>query len=524
MSMEVDSGSVALPPTEHRPTTAATVLCYNCGAPIDGTQAAGALCNDCLKTTVDITQGIDREGVLLMCRDCDRWLSPPSQWVGATLESRELLALCLRKLRGLNKSRIIDAHFIWTEPHSRRVKLKITVQQEAFQGAILQQDFPVEFVQQYKQCPDCAKSYTHNTWRAVVQVRQKVPHKRTFLYLEQLILKQGAHKDTINIKENPNGIDFFFAQRNHAEKFVDFLTSVSPVRTKKAQELISHDVHTSSTSYKHTYSCELVPICKDDLVALPPKLARQIGSISPLVLCYRVGTAINLLDPNTLQIADLNTAIYWRSPFSPIADVQELVEFIVMDIEPTGPENGRFVLADVTIVRASDLGVNDTEYLVRTHLGAVLHAGDSVMGYHLTGTQFNNENFEEIENSKQYAGTIPDVILVKKHYPARKKGKSRNWRLKRITKEESAEQRGRKGAGDADRDEVDYEQFLRDIEADEELRQGMNMYRNPQHGAKNVAQDAAMETDGEEDDGLEIPMDQLIDEMDDINLEDHEEV
>ena len=519
MSMEIDSSAVPLPSIQQRQSTAPTILCYNCGAPIDGTQAAGALCSDCLKLTVDITEGIERDGVLFMCRDCDRWLSPPSQWVMAAPESRELLALCLRKLRGLNKSRIIDASFIWTEPHSRRVKLKITVQQEAFQGTILQQTFEVEFVQQFRQCPDCAKSYTHNTWRAVVQVRQKVPHKRTFLYLEQLILKQGAHKETINIKEVPNGIDFYFSQRNHAEKLVDFLTSVSPARTKKSQELISMDVHTSSKSYKFTFSCELVPICKDDLVALPIKLAKQIGNISPLTLCYRVGTSVNLLDPNTLQVSDLSTPIYWRTPFPPIADVQDLVEFIVMDIEPIGPQKGRFLLAEATIMRASDLGVNDITYLIRTHLGSILHAGDSVMGYHLTGTQFNNEHFEAIEDSKQYAGTIPDVVLVKKHYPERKKGKSRNWKLRRMAREES-EMKPRKQ--DQDREEVDYEQFLRDLEADPELRVGLNMYRDPQHVERNVAMDTEMETDGE-DEGLEIPMDQLVDEMEDVGLEDEEE-
>lgn len=519
-SMDIDSAGVPLPSHQLRQSTAATILCYNCGAPIDGTQAAGALCSDCLKLTVDITAGIEKDGILLMCRDCDRWLSPPSSWVVAMPESRELLALCLRKLRGLAKSRIIDASFIWTEPHSRRIKLKITVQQEAFEGTVLQQTFEVEFVQQYKQCPDCAKSYTHNTWRAVVQVRQKVPHKRTFLYLEQLILRNGAHKETINIKEVHNGIDFFFSARNHAEKFVDFLKSVAPVHTKKAQELISMDIHTSTTSYKFTFSCELVPICKDDLVALPIKLARQIGNISPLVLCYRIGTAVNLIDPNTLQVADLSTPIYWRTPFGPLADVKELVEFVVMDIEPVGPPKGRFLLAEATIMRASDFGSNDTSYNVRTHLGAVLHPGDSVMGYHLTGTQFNNEYFDAIEESKQYSGTIPDVVLVKKHYPARKKGKSRNWKLKRMGREES-EMKPRKQ--DVDRDEVDYEQFLRDLEADPELRQGVHLYRN-EAKEKQVAMDSEMDTDDDDDEGLEIPMDQLIDEMEDIGLDDGEEI
>lgn len=88
------------------------------------------MCYDCIKLNVDISEGIQREATIHFCRGCDRWLQPPSHWVSAALESRELLALCLRRLRGLTKVRIIDASFIWTEPHSKRVKVKITVQQE----------------------------------------------------------------------------------------------------------------------------------------------------------------------------------------------------------------------------------------------------------------------------------------------------------------------------------------------------------------------------------------------------------
>ena len=46
------------------------------------------------------------------------------------LESKEMLSLCLSKVQGLNKVKFIDATFIWTEPHSRRIKVKITVQKE----------------------------------------------------------------------------------------------------------------------------------------------------------------------------------------------------------------------------------------------------------------------------------------------------------------------------------------------------------------------------------------------------------
>ena len=408
--MELDS-AVPISSLPTRNENLATILCHQCGAPIDGTTAVNSLCQDCFKLSSDISDGIPREGTLHMCRDCDRWLSPPSQWVSASLESRELLALCLRKLTGLGRKRIIDASFIWTEPHSRRIKVKITIQSEVGEGTILQQMFEVEYVVANYQCPDCAKSFTHNIWRANVQVRQKVPHKRTFLYLEQLILKYGAHKDTINIKEVDSGIDFFYAQRNQAEKFVDFLSSVAPVRVKKSQQLISMNVHTSAKSYKFSFSVELIPICKDDLVALPLKMAQQAGSIAPLTICYRIGTAVNLIDPNTLQTADITTPLYWRTPFASLADVRELTEFVVMDIEPTGQSKGRFVLADAKVRRSADFGANDVEYTTRTHLGALLHPGDSALGYHMSATNFNNPELEAIEANKKYAAQLPDVVL-----------------------------------------------------------------------------------------------------------------
>ncbi|EFW19625.1 ribosome-binding protein [Coccidioides posadasii str. Silveira] len=524
MSMDLDA-PVSFEPVSFQPQQqAATILCCNCGAPIDGTTAAGALCEDCIKLTIDISEGIQREATLHMCKDCERWLQPPSQWISAALESRELLALCLRKLRGLSKVRIIDASFLWTEPHSKRIKVKITIQQEVFQGTILQQTFEVEYVVASQQCPECAKSYTANTWRASVQVRQKVPHKRTFLHLEQLILKHGAHKDTINIKEVKDGLDFFFSQRNHAERLVDFLSSVAPVRVKKSQQLISMDVHTSTKSYKISFSVELIPICKDDLVALPIKLAKSLGNISPLTLCYRVGTSVNLLDPNTLQIADIPSPIYWRSPFKNLADVQELVEFIVMDIEPIGHSSGRFYLAEATVARASDLGVNDTTYFTRTHLGGVLHPGDSVMGYHLTGTNFNDENFEALEQSGTYSSTIPDVVLVKKYYARKKKHKSRNWRLKRLDREVEDHPSASSRQQGQDRLEEDFEMFLRDIEEDTELRSTLALYKAQQkpraHADQMDGVEMNVDDDSDDDDVPKINMDELLDEFEELNMED----
>jgi nonsense-mediated mRNA decay protein 3 len=382
---------------------------------------------------------------------------------------------------------------------------------------VLQQAFEVEYVVAYQQCPDCAKSYTANTWRACVQVRQKVPHKRTFLYLEQLILKHGAHKDTINIKEVKDGLDFYFAARNSAEKFVDFLNSVAPVQMKKSQELISMDIHTSTKSYKFSYSVHLVPICKDDLVAIPIKLAKQIGNISPLGLCYRVGTSVNILDPSTLQTADVSTPIYWRAPFTPLADVQELVEFIVMDIDLLPNQKGRWHLAEATVAKATDLGSNDRTFFTRTHLGNVLHPGDSVMGYMLTGTNFNNPQFDALEASNTYASQIPDVMLVKKFYARKKKSKNRNWRLKRMARDEG-DLLPKKA--DQERMDRDYEMFLRDVEEDNELRSTLALFKAQQKAKADAEAMSVVETEDGEDETPKIDMEELLDDFDDLHVQD----
>lgn len=44
---------------------------------------------------------------------CVRYNRPP--WVSCELESKELLALCLKKVQGLNKVKLVDAGFVWTE-------------------------------------------------------------------------------------------------------------------------------------------------------------------------------------------------------------------------------------------------------------------------------------------------------------------------------------------------------------------------------------------------------------------------
>jgi len=76
--------------------------------------------------------------------------------------------------------------------------------------------FAVDLKVENHHCANCHKVAASGkdqvAWEAVVQLRQRVDHKRTFYMLEQLILKHGAHAHVANIKEVPDGIDLFFNQ------------------------------------------------------------------------------------------------------------------------------------------------------------------------------------------------------------------------------------------------------------------------------------------------------------------------
>lgn len=276
--------------------------------------------------------------------------------------------------------------------------------------------------------------------------------------------------------------------------------SIFTCSTKSSEQIISSDTHSNTANFKFTYSVEIIPICKDDLVLIPPKQAKSLSNISPLTICTRVGNSVHLIDPSTLQYCDITSNIYWRTPFDSLATIADLVEFTVLDIEPDHRRSkGKFVMADAQVALSgafrSSLGTADDEmmdydapsssgnqiYHTRTHLGSILQPGDTVMGYHLTNTNFNSSDFALLE-----PGRIPDIVLVKKAYPnRRKKSKARAWRLRSISKEVGEEGEtgnargvvGRLGGRDQKKVDEDYELFLRDIEEDPDIRAGVNLYK-----------------------------------------------
>jgi len=431
-------------------------------------------CVNCLKASVDITEGIPKQLNLSHCRECNRYLRPP--WQSCALESPELLSLCLKNVKGLKRVKLVDAGFLYTEPHSRRLKVKLQVQKEVMSGTLLQQSFVVEFVVNNLQCDDCKKTYTPHTWVAQVQVRQRVDHKRTFLFLEQLIIKHNAAEKCLGIKEMHDGLDFQFKNRSHANRLVDFISNQVPVRVKTAKQLVSHDLRNNLYNYKYTFAVDIAPVCKDDLVLLPKALAQELGGIGPLVLVYKISTLVQIVDVLTMQTCEVDEVAYWKHQFGALCGRDRLTEFVVLNIERAdfdanvsrAAARQRFKMVQVEVARMSDFGRNDKTFVVNTHLGEILNFNDTVLAFDLDA--MNITELEELDRVKP----VPPVVIVRKTFPRfRKRQKHRLWQLRHLEKDEEAPRKKAK-----DQHQKDYEMFLQDIEEEPDVRQQVDLYRN----------------------------------------------
>ena len=57
-------------------------------------------------------------------------------------------------------------------------------------------------------------------------------------------------------------MDFYFAEKQNAIRFVDFLSTHVPTRTKYSRKLISADHKSNVGKFKHNHLVEIVPLCK----------------------------------------------------------------------------------------------------------------------------------------------------------------------------------------------------------------------------------------------------------------------
>ena len=576
--------------------TYSKIVCCICGITMDANSEG--ICEACAKKNIDITTGITKIASLTYCRTCDRFKKPP--WIKIERESQDMMNLCLSKIKGLNKVQVIDSSFVWTEPHSKEIKIKLTIQKE-LNKSLISTSFIITFKEDWTQCEDCKKTFTPHIWRAVVQLRQKVNHKRTFLFLEQVILNHKAQSKALNIKEHPEGVDFYFSNRAQANSFCSFIHEFLPCQTKISRQLISVDEKSNEAEYKETFRLEIAPICQDDLVILSEDQYKKMGSIGPVLLCYKQIKSLKFIDPITFETMDLDNNTYWRYELKSYIDRKCLSEFLILSVEEEIDykklaekdkstrtikkivnnkkqkvqkmdldndsninlslnqtknsiksnvtnsskyyerlekklEEKKIKIVNVKCIRNSEKEENKEIIEIRSFLGRKMHPGDVYYGYDLTRINLSDEDEEFLLKKK---GKRPDIILVKKKYNNYKrifklkhlkmdlddeneeseeeKEMNTKKKIKKINKKKGKHSNNKNKNKNNDKDR---EEFLKDVGTNKEMREFINMYKDPKALEELNKQMDNLGIDQKDlnDSDLDIKYDELLDDVnEDLN-------
>ena len=400
-------------------------------------------CPTCLAQEYNLSERLQRgpggapHSTIHQCRKCRRFARTEKLFEPAMPESPELLSICLKHIPALSSTaeprlKLVDASWIWTEPHSMRLKVRLTVRTELL-SVTVQQRVMVELHVQFKMCPDCNREYTNRTWQALVQVRQhRDGAKRGIAALEMALAKNDkVRKHVLRIDTAKNGFDFYFLSAVHAQAFSQFLKRVAPMKLTTSSKLVSTDVKNDTANTKQTTVAAMVPLCRDDLVLIHKSAKGKLSG--RLALVAKMSSVIHLVDasPKRENISDslmeLSPDPYYKDQknYRVLEESRRLTRFVVLDVELCddasgdhklyeGPGSGveKYALADVQVARESDFGANDEIFTCVTHLGHLLQPGDLVMGYDLVSTLGGGD--WELQESFHNSFVLPDVVLVKK--------------------------------------------------------------------------------------------------------------
>lgn len=264
---------------------------------------------------------------------------------------------------------------------------------------------------------------------------------------------------------------------------------------------------------------------------LPARTARNLGNIARLVLVKGISNVIHVIDPLSGQTAQLSGEAFWRDPLRPVitAARSRMTRYVVLGKEPillrknvskrSASRKQKSRLASLTLAREDDLGINDRQYEERSYVGYLMKAGDVCVGYDLTETQFVDDDAESMRS----AGKLPDVIVIRKLYGGVAAGdsnaaKKRVWQLQRLDVEVAESMRSARATKkEDDADDIDEEDFMREVEADKDMRSQMNLYKSALSQKKaNESDDVDamvdnVNHDDDDEDDQEIRLDELLD-------------
>ncbi|KAH0806394.1 60S ribosomal export protein nmd3 [Histomonas meleagridis] len=442
-------------------STVAMIPCCICGVPIEPNPSN--MCLACLRTQSNFSNEIPNTSSITYCRTCGRYQTSPTQWQAFPLESNELLQLCISKVSGLQNFTKTEAHFLYTEPHSKKLKISLTVQKESINGAILRQTLILTINVCNMQCPQCCEAATpRDHWIANVQLRMDSKHRRTLFWLEQVILSHHAHSKAVNIQRQKSGVDFHFSDKSSAMSFVNFIQNHLPVLVEDSHRQVGEDIQNSTIDSRYSISVRAPPLNRQDLVILPDYLVKGTGNQCFIAVVLRITRNIKMIDPHTAKIIDIDGPKYWKRPFNAILSLSDLKKFVVISIECIGAKIGRFQVADIELV---DEETYSEHISVRSHLGNILHENDVVLGYDIRSSVLTDKDAEVFQRHN-----LSEVIIVGKSVEHKKRNKRRQWHVKELAPVNES-------------DQEEFEEFLDDLENDAENRQNVDIYRNTEVAA-----------------------------------------
>lgn len=141
---------------------------------------------------------------------------------------------------------------------------------------------------------------------------------------------------------------------------------------------------------------------------LEPKLQKALGGIGPLILVYKVTTSVHIVDVHTMRTHEIDSTNYWKYMFKALCTRDRLTKFIVLNVEEVdfdvntsrAAARQKFRMVRLEIARESEFGVNDTTFIVNTHLGEHINYNDTVWGYDLA--QLNMQELEDYEHDPKF--------------------------------------------------------------------------------------------------------------------------
>lgn len=322
-----------------------------------------------------------------------------------------------------------------------RLRIRVTVRTET-QEVTIQQRVLVEFHVRFKQCNDCNREYTNRTWHAVLQLRQKrnddAPRKGLVVLEMALARNPQVRKHVLKIDTSKQGFDFYFLNLSEAYQFASYISRVAPMRIKVAKKLVSTDVKNNTANLQHTVVCDMVPLCRDDLVMVS-KTAKGVLK-GRLCLVVKMSSMVHMLDASPKRSStmegshdEIASDTYYRAggekTYKLLMSSRRMTKFVVLDVELCtdeqygdhrmymGPHHSgveKFGLADVEIARECDFGQNDETFRCVSHLGNLLQPGDIVLGYDIASAVISGGDGIDIEHGFNNSFVMPDVVLVKK--------------------------------------------------------------------------------------------------------------